>query len=173
MKRRPWRLRQVDVDVGRLVYPETPEPLPRTRGECRNGIRPCPWASCRYHLAVSIASDGSMRQREDADDLADTTLPTCALDVAAQGAHRMTEIAEVMGTSRQRIEQVSTAALAKARAEAERLGLTLDDLLPPPSPSGHDWDKAGDRWDYGERTTPAQKAYQARRWAAAQAKGAA
>jgi hypothetical protein len=114
-----------------------------------------------------------MRQRADADDLADTTRPTCALDVAAQGGHRMTEIADIMGTSRQRIEQVSTGALAKARAEAERLGLTLDDLLPPEPPPGHDWAAAGDVWEYGERTTLAQKSYQAKRRATAQAKGAA
>ncbi len=28
---------------------------PRTRAECRDEARPCPWVSCRHHLAIDIA----------------------------------------------------------------------------------------------------------------------
>lgn len=32
------------------------EQRPRTRGECKDGPRPCPWVSCRHHLLLEIAS---------------------------------------------------------------------------------------------------------------------
>jgi hypothetical protein len=34
-----------DVDIDRL--------RPRTRADCINGPRPCPWVGCRHHLAIS------------------------------------------------------------------------------------------------------------------------
>jgi hypothetical protein len=27
---------------------------PRNRSECKDGPRPCPWVSCRYHLALDV-----------------------------------------------------------------------------------------------------------------------
>ena len=36
-----------------LLYPEADAlqaERPRTRGDCVNGIRPCPWVGCGHHL---------------------------------------------------------------------------------------------------------------------------
>ena len=33
---------------------------PQTRGDCKNGIRPCPWMTCHYHLlTIATAKTGS------------------------------------------------------------------------------------------------------------------
>jgi hypothetical protein len=57
---------------------------PRTRGDCVDGPRPCPWVSCRYYLAHEEQS--------------------CALDVADQGEHTPAEVAAYLGVTRQRVE---------------------------------------------------------------------
>jgi hypothetical protein len=31
-------------------------PRPTTRAECLQEARPCPWASCRYHLLLEVAA---------------------------------------------------------------------------------------------------------------------
>jgi hypothetical protein len=38
---------------------------PRTVGECRGGIRPCPFVSCRFNLLVDALPDGSLSVRDD------------------------------------------------------------------------------------------------------------
>lgn len=40
------------------------EVRPRNRSECRNAPRPCPWVSCRYHLATDEHLHGDVRVNE-------------------------------------------------------------------------------------------------------------
>ena len=37
-----------------------PDPRPRTRGDCVNGPRPCPYVSCRAHLLLEIGESGNL-----------------------------------------------------------------------------------------------------------------
>jgi hypothetical protein len=39
----------------------TAEQAPRTRADCVDGPRPCPWAACRYHAALVVDADGAIR----------------------------------------------------------------------------------------------------------------
>src|SRR5688572_12403196 len=60
-----------------------PDERPSTRGECLSSPRPCPFVSCRYHLAIDAHRDteGKPRLRvlhEDPTEMVNT----CALDVA-------------------------------------------------------------------------------------------
>lgn len=32
-------------------------PRPRTRADCLEGPRPCPWVSCRYHLLTEVSAE--------------------------------------------------------------------------------------------------------------------
>lgn len=95
---------------------------PRTRGECRNEARPCPWVGCEHHLALDEipATSGRRRasslvledlaggrtvlgERADAreldafgDRVVDVLLEladTCSLDVGDRGIHEATEVA--------------------------------------------------------------------------------
>ncbi len=71
-------------------------PPPKTRADCESGERPCPWRTCRHHF--------------------DGPTESCALDVADRGEHSQVEIAELMGLSRQRIQQLEVMALEKVHA---------------------------------------------------------
>lgn len=81
---------------------------PRTRGACKDGPRPCPWVSCKHHLAVDTTDGGAARVRfpaigeaweEDAIDWASVP-DSCVLDVAdrVSGGEeiRLVDIAERM-----------------------------------------------------------------------------
>ena len=67
--------------------------MPRTRGDCLAGPRPCPWTGCRYHLGPARES--------------------CALDLAGRGGMTLDEIGALLGVTRERIRQIEGTALAK------------------------------------------------------------
>ena len=61
----------------------------------------------------------------------------CTLDFAAEGPHSLPEVADVLGVCKERVRQLEVVALRKARKSADRLGLSLAELLPSPR---LDWD---------------------------------
>lgn len=86
---------------------------PTRRSECVGGMRPCPFVSCRHHLALDVTEAGSMRlTAELLEDMADT----CALDVADRGPNGYSVIARALGVSLERARQICEAALVKVRA---------------------------------------------------------
>lgn len=99
---------------------ENADPVrPRTRGDCVNGPRPCPWVSCRHHLAIDVR-DRVVVERE--------TSQSCALDVADMGPQTFEEVGNALGVSRERIRQIEGRALAKlrpkyGRAVADHIGV--------------------------------------------------
>lgn len=87
---------------------------PKTRRDCIDGPRPCPYVGCRYHLASYDA------YTEDRIDVNLSILygggDTCALDVADRGSHSLSEVAEKLGgISKQRVHEISREALRKLR----------------------------------------------------------
>lgn len=88
---------------------------PITRGDCKDGDRPCPWASCRYHLAINMSHGGS-EVVMSFPDLEIWEIPeTCALDVADRGDHRLEEIAKITNVTRERIRQIEARSLITLR----------------------------------------------------------
>jgi hypothetical protein len=77
--------------------------LPKTRGECIDGPRPCPHVRCRHHLA-----EGPL----DVD--------SCSLDVADRGPVNLTEIGRLLGVSRERARQIEAMALGSVNQVATR-----------------------------------------------------
>lgn len=111
------------VEVGRLLYPETLPPLPSSRGECRRSARPCPHARCKHHLYLSVTRFDSLRFNvpdREAWDLDES----CALDVAERGGVTLDAVAELMGITRERVRQLEARALAKVRGTGELNGFT-------------------------------------------------
>jgi hypothetical protein len=90
--------------------------MPRTRGDCVDGPRPCPWIRCRHHLATKLLA-GSRRIRL-------RHIPrgqdTCALDVADRGSHKLVEVGRLLGITRERARQIEVAALRALRSELGR-----------------------------------------------------
>lgn len=99
----------------RFLYPEADRiqaERPRTRGDCVNGQRPCPWVSCRHHLYLDVSeADGSITLNH-AKLQPWEMRESCALDVAdRKGDLSLEEIGELHAFTRERTRQIELAAL--------------------------------------------------------------
>lgn len=105
------------------VVEEYPDDVqrPQTRGECANGPRPCPWVSCRWHLAVEVTDIGSLRvDKRIGNDVDLEALPeTCALDVADRGETTLEAISELLGMTKEGVRQIEIRALRWCREQME------------------------------------------------------
>jgi len=79
---------------------------PRRRSECAEGPRPCPWITCRHHLAFDIdPKSGALKLNHPG--LEPWEIPeTCSLDVADRGETGVLELATLLNVSRTRIDQI-------------------------------------------------------------------
>jgi hypothetical protein len=102
---------------------------PRTRAECENGPRPCPFVGCRHHLYLDVnPATGSIRL--NFPDLEVWEMKdSCALDIADQGGTTLMELGAVINVTRERIRQIEFTALRalERRNEEHR---TLRDFAP-------------------------------------------
>ena len=108
-----------------------PDDLPSPLTAAEEKLRPCPWA-CRHNLTIDVSpASGAITLREPASE-------SCALDVADRGGITLDEIGELLGVSRQRIEQIERAAMRKVRKRASsrpaHAGLLELALLPDDPP---------------------------------------
>lgn len=81
---------------------------PRTRSECIDGPRPCPFVSCEFHLYAQVTPDGSLELNfPSIPPTRMDLLPhgTCALDLADGGA-TAEEAADAIGMTRGRVVQL-------------------------------------------------------------------
>jgi hypothetical protein len=130
------------------AHAKLPRSLPIRRGDCINEPRPCPFVSCRHHLALIVDASGvsetfpgtfddlvfSGPLREDGRFSATLEsrviegphlgmLPaTCVLDLVDEhGELTLLSIAYLMNVSRERIRQIEAKTLRKLRAPLELL----------------------------------------------------
>ena len=100
---------------------------PLTRGDCLDGIRPCPWISCRYHLALEHPRVVQVIKRGDEWEAAEAVLDlpcTCALDMAREPSSDR-EMAAVYGITRQAMDQRINTALRRFTRLAGQFGREL------------------------------------------------
>ncbi|MBI4508772.1 MAG: DNA-binding protein [Deltaproteobacteria bacterium] len=91
------------------------EPRPLFRVECKNGPRPCPWVSCKYHLYLDVNPDtGSIKVNFPDLEVWDMK-DTCALDVADRSGITLEEVGEIMNLTRERVRQVEVRGLLKLK----------------------------------------------------------
>ncbi len=83
---------------------------PKTRGDCKGSERPCPFVSCRQHLALDISEDGSIKQNFPHLEI-DEMIDTCALDVADRGGMILKDVAQRINVTRERLRQIEHRAL--------------------------------------------------------------
>lgn len=117
------RLSKAELNRGRMLFPEEDYWKPRTRAECRDMDRPCPFVSCKYHLYIDVHPvRGSIKLNFPDVEVWEMT-DTCALDVADRGGITLEEVGEIMNLTRERVRQVETAGLSRLEAlrEIERL----------------------------------------------------
>ena len=109
------RLTREELRVGALMYPPVDIPRPKSRAECKQEMRPCPWVACKHHLYLDINPEtGSIKI--NFPDLEPWELHhTCALDVAERGGITLEEVGEIMNLTRERIRQVEVRGLLKLK----------------------------------------------------------
>lgn len=118
------RLVTADVDVVTFSPDDAPA-RPMRRADCIDGERPCPWVSCRHHLALDVTPFGALAltatatASDDELDL-DAMTDTCSLDVADRGDHTLEEVGEILGVVRERVRQIIEAALERMRRRHPR-----------------------------------------------------
>lgn len=117
------RMTKRELEIGRLLYPETDHEKPRTRAECADAPRPCPYVSCKHHLFLDVsARTGAIKLNFPDLEVWDMN-ETCALDVADRGGTTLEEVGAIMNLTRERIRQVEVKALAKLDALKEMMAL--------------------------------------------------
>ena len=156
-----WLLRAVGLDEAQAIDPALFTDRPKTRADCENGPRPCPYSSCKHHLLLDVSDNGSVKFNFPGLDF-DEIPETCALDVAdrVRESARSTddpdatlqEVARCMNLVRERVRQIEGKALAKIRLKhgielRELIGGSGDESSGASGSGGSD-----DEWDalYGE-----------------------
>jgi hypothetical protein len=117
------RLSKAELNRGRELYPESDYWKPKSRSECKDMERPCPFVSCKYHLYIDVHPvRGSIKLNFPDIEIWEMT-DTCALDVADRGGITLEEVGEIMNLTRERVRQVETAGLARLQEyrDVERL----------------------------------------------------
>lgn len=93
---------------------------PSTRAGCELAGRPCPFVSCKHHLAIDVGPGGSLKLNFPDIDVTDMS-ETCSLDVAERGGIPLELVGEYLNLTRERVRQLEVMALKKMAAAASVL----------------------------------------------------
>ena len=106
---------------------------PGSREECKDGLRPCPFVSCKYHLYVRVDASGDLVPNFPGMEVWEMPF-TCILDVADAGGRTLEETALIMNggnTPAEPLERSATLRLHTALWEEKEPGeRKLDELHP-------------------------------------------
>lgn len=92
---------------------------PRTRSDCKDACRPCPWVSCKHHLYLDVnPRTGRIRRMFPGLEVWELQ-HTCALDIAEMGGMTHTELSKLMGISVKRLKRAESSGLKKLGVEAD------------------------------------------------------
>ena len=124
------RLSHRELVRGSADYPpgiNEAAPRPRTWGECQTrelgtAHEPCPYVSCKYHLALDVNErTGSIKENHPGLEL-DELPATCALRVAEDGGATLEDLGSIMNLTRERIRQIEGRALVRLGRPLELVG---------------------------------------------------
>lgn len=111
-------LSREERDAFRELFEQLEADRPHTRAECREGVRPCPFVSCKYHLYLDVNPKNGHIKFNFPDAEVWELEETCSLDVAEreQGI-TLEEVGRFMNLTRERVRQVEVSGLAKIQEE--------------------------------------------------------
>ncbi len=99
------------------------------RGDCVDGPRPCPYATCRHHLFGDLLpGSGNLRQTFPGIEPWEMQ-ETCSLDVAERDGATLEEVGKVLNLTRERVRQIEEIGLQRLR---RRIGLFGGELAVTP-----------------------------------------
>lgn len=110
------RMTKRELEIGRMLFPETDYWKPKSRAECLEGPRPCPFVSCQHHLYIDVSSKTGAIKLNFPDLEVWEMGESCALDIADRGGTTLEDVGAIMNLTRERIRQVEVKALAKLEA---------------------------------------------------------
>ncbi len=117
------RMTKRELEIGRLLFPETDYWKPRTRADCANAPRPCPYISCKHHLFIDVSPRTGAIKLNFPDLEVWEMNESCALDIADRGGTTLEDVGAIMNLTRERIRQLEVKALAKLDALTEMKAL--------------------------------------------------
>lgn len=100
-------------------FPWSDYERPHVRADCLPGgvneMRPCPFVTCRWHLAVNVnEASGSFTETFPGREL--TEMPaTCSLDIADEGGATLEEIGDALNVTREAARLIEAKAIRKLR----------------------------------------------------------
>jgi hypothetical protein len=126
------------MKLARLEYSQDLEALggehperPKTRAECASHVGPCPWTSCRWHLAYDVSPrTGALIENFPGVPL-EAMAETCVLDVADKGSHTLEHTGRILNITRERVRQIETRVLGKIAPAVWRANEASDEPVPP------------------------------------------
>jgi len=145
-RKRPVRARTIPIKkmtkeqirLGQLLYPQVEYERPRTRAQCENAERPCPFVSCKYHLYLDVNPETGSIKLNFPDIEVWEMQETCALDVAKRGGVTLEEVGEIMNLTRERIRQLEMSGLTKLNCADDEHGTDLRGFAEECLSSGRD-----------------------------------
>jgi hypothetical protein len=94
---------------------------PRSRVQCADVERPCPYVGCRYNLwIVDITRRGTIRHM-DCDPWEMPPDMSCVLDVADRGELQSADVEAFFGVSKEWVRQLTNSAIRTITPELEGL----------------------------------------------------
>jgi len=137
------------------LYPEDNSHLrPKTRGECIDGPRPCPWVGCRHHLYLDAES--GRRPGNITITFPDTEPEdmehSCSLDIADEGPHNLQQVGNVTNVTRERVRQIEVV----AKKNVKRLQV-IQDI----HDDGFGWEQPESMWGDDAIEMTQEEGYQA------------
>jgi len=109
------RLTKEELRFSALLDEQSQEARPATRADCKEGMRPCPWVSCKYHLYLDVNPETGSIKLNFPDIEVWGMRETCALDVADRAGITLEEVGEIMNLTRERVRQVEVRGLLKLK----------------------------------------------------------
>lgn len=98
-----------------LILANAAEPVPerpRTRADCADVPRPCPFVSCRHSLYLDVNRSGGVKLNFPSLEPGDMPPEwSCALDVADRGGATLERTAAALNITREGIRLIEVAAL--------------------------------------------------------------
>lgn len=110
------RLTRDEQRAAAIPYPVVERP--RTRGDCIDGPRPCPFVSCVHHLYLDVSPAGSIKLNFPAREVDELT-ETCSLDVADRGGVTLEQVGALINITRERARQIESLGLAAFAADTD------------------------------------------------------
>lgn len=109
------RLSRAQVEEILAKVPKVRHPRPRTRAECQDGPRPCPYVGCKFHLYIDVNPDNGSIKLNFPDREPGDLEESCVLDVAERGGLEQTRIAELLNVTTTRVQQLEYNAVLALR----------------------------------------------------------